>query len=203
MNMNTASTLSASTVTPFDNHKMYTEAEVLDLMESYETQLAEKDHKIATLENINYSLTAQLEAKHHEACDNCNGTPLLVYGQETDLYDGEIREIVLDILRQSTQGKTDGTRRSDIVKDLLTANHFHDEPRKRHKKAKAALRGYTSVTNVLRRELADIGFIIDRQSGHPVLTYYNDPRYQITMAKTCSDHRAGDNLAAVIANLAL
>ena len=49
-----------------------------------------------------------------------------------------------------------------------------------------------------QRPVLDMGFTITEDGKHYKLTYKNDPRYMITIAKTPSDTRAGSNNAARI-----
>ena len=47
-------------------------------------------------------------------------------------------------------------------------------------------------------DLEELGFSVVSEGKHYKLTYFQDPRYTIVMAKSCSDARAGNNLASEI-----
>ena len=54
------------------------------------------------------------------------------------------------------------------------------------------------MNHALKQTLQDLGFEIQEEGKHIKLTYYGDERYQIILAKTPSDGRAGRNNAATI-----
>ena len=51
--------------------------------------------------------------------------------------------------------------------------------------------------------LEKFGFVITDDGKHYKWTYFGDHRYVITVAKTCSDNRAGMNIAFTIDKLML
>jgi len=59
------------------------------------------------------------------------------------------------------------------------------------------------MSSSMKSELQDFGFIISSDGKHHKLTYYGDPRYVATMAKSSSDIRAGSNLASEIDKIML
>lgn len=64
---------------------------------------------------------------------------------------------------------------------------------------KRILKGYTKVSDTLKRELKAFGFTISNDGGHYKLTYKGDSRYMFTMAASGSDSRhGGGNLASEI-----
>ncbi|MBZ1353479.1 hypothetical protein LPB406_07820 [Streptococcus sp. LPB0406] len=52
----------------------------------------------------------------------------------------------------------------------------------------------------LKQELKQLGFTVTEDGKHYKLTYFDDNRYTITMAKTPSDGRAGKNNVSNINN---
>ena len=52
-------------------------------------------------------------------------------------------------------------------------------------------------------ELMDLGMTISDDGKHYKLTYRDDPRYMVTIGKTPSDNRAGNNNAALINKIML
>ena len=52
---------------------------------------------------------------------------------------------------------------------------------------------YSGLNKKLNQELKQLGFTITEDGKHYKLTYFDDNRYTITMAKTPSDGRAGKN----------
>ena len=125
-----------------------------------------------------------------------DSVPLLYYGEEKELYAGEIKELLIDILSNVTLNE--GSRRKDIISDLLKANVIKPTIKDRHNKLKAAFNDYRDLNTDLRTELEELGFEISSEGKHHKLTYYGDSRYQTTLAKTSSDYRSGMNAVSNI-----
>ena len=59
------------------------------------------------------------------------GVPLLMRGIETDLYNNEQYEIIIDILKEYLAKSTvPDSRRADIILSVLEANHADGTPEK-------------------------------------------------------------------------
>ena len=117
--------------------------------------------------------------------------------------EGEIREIVLDILAESLKTKKSNTRREHIIVDLLDENEYIGMVESRRNQIKKILKGYSTMSTSMKSELQEFGFIISSDGKHHKLTYYGDSRYVATMAKASSDSRAGNNLASEIDKIML
>lgn len=95
----------------------------------------------------------------------------------------------------------ENSRQADVLRDILDKNgeckHVADQKAQR---LKAELKGYRNMSKSIRRMLSEMGFVITEQGKHYKLTYYGDPRYWTTLAKTSSDDRAGKNAALTIIN---
>lgn len=129
--------------------------------------------------------------------------PLIYMGEESEFYEGEIREIVMEILDDYSRNVKKGTRREHIITDILENNIYNQIPAKRREQVKIALKGYKTLNGSLRNMLESLGFVITDDGKHYKWTYFGDHRYSATMAKTSSDNRAGMNMASLIDNLML
>lgn len=123
---------------------------------------------------------------------------LISRGQETDLYPNEVREIIMDVLKNARANIVmDGTRRADIVDDILKANPVEGAPHTRAKALQAAFKGYVGMDATLRKKLSDLGITSPTKiSSHHRATYYGDDRYKVSVSASCSDRKGGDNTAA-------
>ena len=66
-------------------------------------------------------------------------------------------------------------------------------------KVKKILKGYKKVNEYLRKELQEVGFVVNKDGGHYKLLYNDDPRYLFIMAASGSDSQhGGGNLSAQI-----
>ena len=171
--------------------------------QTIEEMMAYYDRKIDDLQAENEILQAEKEAlerrlQDHSMAGKATGNELLQPGEECDLYPREIREILVAVLRDARKGVPQGSRRADILDDLLAHNEVKDVPDKKAKALKNALKGYTDLDSSLRRKLEDLGIDVAEQGRkHYKLKYYGDDRYSASMACTGGDAgRGGRNLAA-------
>lgn len=173
-----------------------------ELYEIFETQLSRTEaanqglnKEIQRLTIENQALRMRLASKDQQ--------PLIYMGEEVNFYEGEIREIILEILEDYLRNVKKDTRREHIVTDLLENNTYERIPSKRREQIKTALKGYKSLGGALRSFLESLGFAITEDGKHYKWTYFGDHRYSATMPKTSSDNRAGMNMASLIDNLML
>ncbi|MCD8347408.1 MAG: hypothetical protein LUD16_05530 [Lachnospiraceae bacterium] len=143
----------------------------------------------------NQGLRAKLRAKDE--------VPILYLGEEEELFQGEIREMILDALSESLEHTAEKTRRADVLNDILQNNHYENIHEQRERMIKNLFRDYKTMSGTLRQELQKFGFTITEDGKHYRLTYYGDDRYHTTVSKTASDRRSGMNTAADIVRVML
>lgn len=167
-----------------------------EVVMAYVRQLEEMEEEVSRLLSENRILKGRLEGARR------TGTPidseLLSAGKEKDLYPGERHEILMDILKSVRKDMKDGTRRADILDDLINANPVSGEPKRRSEAVKVALKGYRGLDDNTKRKLAVLGIEgNEKHSKHYILRYYGDSRYMVTMTASGSDAgRGGLNLAS-------
>lgn len=176
------------------------EEENKNLYDVFGEQLEKLEESNVKLSNEVQRLTAELQGLRMRYSDKGH-TPVLYLGEERDLYMGEIREIILEIMSEYKKTCKEDSRRWHVISDLLESNEFKGLPEKRREQLKNALRGYKSLNGSLKSILETLGFEISDDGKHYKWTYYGDHRYVVTAAKTCSDGRAGMNLSSVIDKL--
>ena len=179
------------------------DAEIEPAEEGAEEILAKKDAEIAELKNrIRQSEEAR---RKEEACrlglqkklEAKDARPVLVMGKEDDLYEGEIRETVLEILREAKTDSRERTRRLDILTDLLEANPMTGVKQKMRDDLKREIKKADSVEDA-KRVFARFGYREESHNGHIKLGY-KDPRYSAMMAATTSDLMGYRHAAQIIA----
>lgn len=170
------------------------------LYDVFGEQLEKMEESNVKLSNEVQRLTAELQGLRMRYSDK-EQPPLLYLGEERDLYAGEIREIVLEIMSEYQKNCKEGSRRWHIISDLMESNEFKGLPEKRREQLKNALKGYKTLNGSLKSLLETLGFEISDDGKHYKWTYYGDHRYVATAAKTCSDSRAGLNLSSTIEKL--
>lgn len=178
------------------------EEENEELMDVFEEQLTKTEElnkklnmEVQRLTVENQALRMRLASKEQQ--------PLIFMGEESDFYDGEIREVILEILEEYLRNVKRNTRRDHVVTDIIENNTYNHIPAKRREQIKVALKGYKSLDGSLRSLLESLGFVISEDGKHYKWTYFGDHRYTATVAKTSSDNRAGMNMASLIDNLML
>lgn len=173
-----------------------------ELYEVFEEQLKKTEQNNDELNKQIQKLTVENQALRMKLA-SLDKVPALYLGEERDFYTGEIREIVLEILSEYQRNYLSDTRRDHIINDLIENNDYEQLPAKRREQIKKILKGYRTLNGSLRNELESLGFIISDDGKHYKWTYYGDHRYVETVSKTCSDSRAGLNIASSIDNLML
>ena len=174
--------------------KAKAENEVSEVYENFSDELEEKERTIEELNNRVMALQAEnqgLRAKYEQVSE----IPLIYYGEEDELYEGEIKDHILETLQKQMQQVKKGTRKEIILQDILESNELTGALEEKRAEIKRILKGYTKVGDSLKRDLKAYGFIITKDGGHYKLTYKGDSRYLFTMASSGSDsQRGGENL---------
>ncbi len=190
--------------------KNQAENEIQEYFNEFDTELQEKKDEIKEKEKTIEELNGRIMALQCE----CEGlrtkleqgkeTPLLLYGNEEDLYEGEIKEHILELLEDQRRNVQPKSRKEKILLDVLENNSKSGNLKQRRDKIKRILKGYTKVGESLRKELVEFGFEISKDGGHYKLKYYGDSQYLFTMAASGSDSQhGGGNLASEIINKVL
>ena len=178
--------------------KAKAENEVLELYENFSDELEEKERTIKELNNRVIALQAEnqgLRAKYEQVTE----IPLIYYGVEDELYEGEIKDQILEMLHNQMSQVKKKTRKEHILQDILECNEITGAVDKKRKDIKRILKGYTKVGDSLKCDLKAYGFAIEKEGRHYKLIYKRDSRYLFTMAASGSDSQhGGGNLSAEI-----
>ena len=129
-----------------------------------------------------------------------NGNGFLSSGSEKEFFQGEKKEFILSVLSDSLASIKDDTRRKHIVQDIIQQNAIEDVLSKKREEIKRLITDYNGLNGKLKQDLKQLGFSVSDDGKHYKLTYFNDKRYIIPMAKTPSDGRAGKNNVSNINN---
>lgn len=138
--------------------------------------------------------TLQSQSSMH-GCINLNA------GDETDFYNDEIKNIILESLEKSIINTKENSRRNHILSSLLANNKKSQEMTIRKERLKKALTGYRSMDKSTARMLKQLGFELSEEGKHWKVTYNGDSRYVYILPKTGSDHRGALNAISDINNM--
>ena len=161
---------------------------------TYEELLAEKDSQIQRLSDQLASANITIEQLEIQLTA-VEDIPVLVLGEEQDLYPFEQKSMLIEILERELRSTKANSRKAHILTALLNANKCDNTVDEKRKRIKACLHGYSKMTAAIRKELEDIGFSLSDDGKHVKAVFGEDQRYMGTLSKTGSDHRAGDNIA--------
>ena len=151
-------------------------------------QLEDMTKTCEALTYENYGLKEKLSSREDQ--------PVLYLGKEKEFYQNEIREFILDAIESSLPQYAQGSRRRDVLEDILAKNECQRMAAARATDLKVLLKGFKCVTAPMKRSLQDLGFEFRESTKHYKLVYYGDDRYIATLSKTPSDARSGMNLAS-------
>ena len=179
--------------------KLAAESENSDLWQTYEQESEDFRRRFSELTRENERLRAENEGLKSKL-DARESVPLLFMGDESDLYPGEVRDILLEILTAAKNNVPPDSRKMDVLRDVLRSNPYEKLSRKRAEQIKALLRDFRGITKRLRQSLVDLGFSITEDGKHYKITFCGDNRYVSILAKTPSDNRSGKNNVEKICN---
>lgn len=163
------------------------------IVKLYDEENQKLKRRVTTLEN-------QLAMLQAQKTTHLKSNEILNVGNEKELYPGEIRELLVDILKTSRKNIKDNTRRADIIDDLLAHNTVQEIPKKQTQSIKSILKGYKTVNATMLRQLEKIGLFEITRGKHIKFRYYGDKRYMACLAGTGSDTCCGGmNLANELA----
>lgn len=171
--------------------------EVDQVYNEFDEDLKKMQQKLEELTRTNETLMIEnsvMRAKMNAT----EALPILYQGNEEDFYPDEIQDMILSILEEAFSNTERKTRRADILSDIIENNKYQHLSEKRKQKVKAIFKGYKNLSGAIKQELMELGITISEDGKHYKLTYNNDPRYMVTVGKTPSDNRAGNNNAALI-----
>ena len=168
--------------------------------EQYWDEYVKAQTQVEALTEQNARLQSEL-AVLRARVDSMGENPLLYYGDEKEFYQGEMLEFVRTALSEKLdrlpKEKDRHLRCADVLQDLLNANESEEIQAQRQTELKRVLKGYRTLTPEIQSTLIDVGFRIT-DGKHYKLTYYDDERYTVPMAKSGSDWRGGENLISEI-----
>lgn len=180
-----------------ESARQHAEREVEQVYEAFDEDLRRMQQKMEELTKANEALMLEnsvLRAKLNAT----EAMPIVYQGDEEDFYPDEIKDMILAALDEALANTEAATRRADILEDILKNNLYQHLSEKRKQRVKAVFKGYKNLSSAMKQELLELGMTISEDGKHYKLTYKDDSRYMVTIGKTPSDNRAGNNSAALI-----
>lgn len=176
--------------------------EVDDVYESLDEELNTLRRQVEELTRTNEIQTCEIQGLR-EKLAQIDAVPVIVQGEETEKYSGEIKDYVLSVLDDALSHLNIGTRKENVIRDILNSNNYEHLGEERRRQVKGLFKGYTNMNNSIRQGLSELGFSITEDGKHYKVRYNDDSRYMVTISKTASDHRSGDNSSSKICKIML
>ena len=184
--------------------------EQAEMITGLQTEITALNSRILDLQRDNETLQEINTTVTKEALKSWRAAPgreekILAYGKEKEFYDEEIKEMILEAIDEYVRTSViKGSRREDILIDILNANDYKGVIKERRARLKKILSNdalKNAAASSVVRDLQGQGFTLVSENNHIKMQFFSDPRYTITMAKTSSDSRAADNVYAAVKKL--
>lgn len=170
-----------------------------EILEGASEELKQNEKRINELENENYNLENKVKTLMNSLnLKRSNGERVIEMNySEEQFYEDEIKRFIMCCIKQTIDqyGEDERLRRDyHILKDIYDNNSVSEIGEEIKKK----------IFSVLKKdgvsELKSLGFELQKGS-HDKYIFNNDDRYIITVPKTPSDYRNGNNIAHEAINL--
>ncbi|MFW0699132.1 hypothetical protein [Pantoea sp. R13S299] len=169
------------------------------LLELYESDNVSKDNEILDLKTRIVSLEHRVRTLQSQT--SAQGNITLNAGEETDFFDGEIKNVILEALKMAIVNTKENSRGNHILSSLLENNQKTTETEQRQQSLRRALNDYRRMDKSTSRQLMELGFELTEEGKHWKITYNGDSRYTYILAKTGSDYRGSLNAISDISNI--
>ncbi len=169
------------------------------------TEVADKNEKelkeqIKQLQNDKYELGVKIDSLAAKlSYKPSSGDFSLKKGDEDELYDGELNDLILSILSQVKTRYAEDSRGRLLIDSLLNANERVGECERILNTAERSFDGNGRLNESKSSDLKSVYFSVEKNKGqHPKLVFKGDNRYMFTISGSPGDHRAGKNLISEI-----
>jgi hypothetical protein len=170
--------------------------EVEKYVEIFDAESKAKDQKLKDAEAEIARLSDEIRQSEGQKFVEAGVT--LRAGQELDMYNGEIADIVRDALQDAVNRVQADSRREHVLKVILEGLPLMETSRKLREELKELLRDYRSMDRKIRKGLENLGFSIEEEGKHFKLKFHGDDRYTFALPKSGGDRRGGLNAASDI-----
>lgn len=170
--------------------------ELNQYIEAFDAEIKAKGKRIEEAESEISRLNA--EVKRLEAMNQTRSSGLLERGKESDFYENEIKDFVLEAIELALRNVVTPSRREHVLADLLKANAKTGKAEQFRTEIKNIFKSSGSLDAKTRSVLERLGFDISEDGKHHKAVFHGDGRYTFSISKSASDHRSGKNMASDI-----
>lgn len=168
-----------------------------ELMQSksddYEMRILETDELLDQEKNNNRLLKLRINEILNSSGQS--GSPLLITGNETDNYNGEIHDFVVDSLKKELDNSKEYSRKFDVLTDIILSNPLKGTREEYIEEIESLFSNYDGLTGKITSNLKRLGLEVIDTGNHNKLKFESDERYKMTFSKSPSDKkRVGANI---------
>lgn len=138
-----------------------------------------------------------LDMRFNELQNNTlrKGKPILVYGDESEFYSGEIPDLVIEVIKNDLDSAKVNSRKQQLLQDIVKHNEIDGTKLEYIQLLKSIFGNYSGMTPKIKSELKRLNMEVVECGSHNHIKFIGDDRYQVPFAKTPSDKgRVGDNI---------
>jgi len=160
-------------------------------LESLHRQVEELTIRNEILENENQAYRSRLAGS--------DSLPILYQGEEKEIFQGEIKDIILAALADCAGKLGEDSRRRHVIDDVIENNNYEKKLEEKRQELKKVFTGYTKITSEMKQALTDLNFEQSYEGKHLKIAYNGDQRYLFTVGTTPNPGKRTDkNLIADI-----
>lgn len=126
--------------------------EVEDVYASVDEELKVLQRQVEELTRSNEIQAYEIQSLR-EKISQIDVVPIIIQGEEQDMYPGEIKDIILSVVEDTLPQVKEGSRREDVLKDILEANNYERLSDARKSGVKRLFKGYTNMSATICREM--------------------------------------------------
>ncbi|MGN0493719.1 MAG: hypothetical protein ACI4F7_08740, partial [Acutalibacteraceae bacterium] len=130
-----------------------------------------------TRELIGRNETLEAENRGLSAKTDMSDRVLLSIRDESDFYEGEIKDTVLSALAKELETLPEGSRSADLLRDVIRHSDYERLGEQRRQRLEELTENFDGVTEPILKELKELGFEIKKEGRRYRLTYFADERY--------------------------
>ena len=161
--------------------------------DDYEMRILEIDELLDDEKNNNRMLELRITNILNNSVQA--GSTLLVAGDETDNYSGEIHDFVVEALKKELGSSKEYSRKFDILSDIILSNPLIGRREEYIEEIENLFSNYDGLSGKIKSSLKRLGLEIIDTGSHNKMKFENDERYKMTFSKSPSDkRRAGSNI---------
>ncbi|HEU4952524.1 MAG TPA: hypothetical protein VFT46_11270 [Holophagaceae bacterium] len=164
-----------------------------EFIEAIDKELKSKDELLAIAEEEIEHLKSKIQKLSTRQSKITETATIISKGDETELYEGEYNDFVIELIKDKFESSLIGTRSRDLLKSLIDANKKVGNQEELELALKQVLSNWDGLTSRSRRSLEDLEYMIIEDGKHVKILFFGDSRYTATLPKTPSDFRSGRN----------